>query len=397
MALIAADIAIINLALMRIGSAVPVAVGIESETTNEARVALLMYARCRDYVLTQFDWACATKRAALAGQAASTVTLWAYSYTYPSDCLKARRVLGATNARYEPIPFQVLNTGSALVILTNEASASLEYTVDMAAVPGLFDPIFESALGYYLASELALGLRAAPEVAKGALDAYSAIMGGLQERQQQEGLSETTLSAVDGTTSTQVVLYNTALSRLGYPAMISATTEVSTAARACNIHYSRLVTKTLEAFPWNFATRWVALVAAADTAPTKWGYVYDLPADCLVVREIYTGVHNPTNAQRIEYEIGWGSDKRVLLANVEEVEICYTSSTVDDTVWDAHFKDALTFHLAADIAPVLGVDTRVIPALMQGYYATLSRAQARSLNEGFEGVDPDCEFITGRS
>lgn len=596
MALAAGDISIINLALMRIGSTVPMVA--EADTTNEARVANLLYTRCRDYVLTAYPWEFATKRAALAGQATSTSTLWAYSYTYPADCLKARRVLGAAASprRDEPIPFQVLNTGSAIVILTNEATASLEYTVSVTD-PTLFDPVYESALGYYLASELALGLRAKPETAKGALDAFAQIIqaqnqpgareglpeasisytdgsaaltdvavfnmalaklghtrhisaftepvdearlgailyykardyvlsdfpwefatrrellagsaastdllwgysytypsgclrvravlgvGSTPDRYEpkpfmvgnsavgtkkiytneasasveytiqatdptlfsaafvealtyylasllagplkvdpnlgkgmleayhairkaqenpatHEGMAQTQYSYTDGTSSTQLIICNTALGLLGHRHHIASLTENTDAARMCAMFYGRAVNSTLEAFPWNFASKYVALVEHASIEPpTNWSLAYTLPTDCAVARElVYPGNRTPRADMRIPFEIGWATGTiRLLYTDLEDAELHYTTSTVSETLYDNLFKDALAWRLAADIAPGLGLDPKMSMWAHSMFNAALSTAQARSHNEGFEGPDPDCEFISVRS
>lgn len=55
---------------------------------------------------------------------------------------------------YVPQPFAVETDGEQTIILTNQDSALLRYTVRVTN-PTLFSPLFRTALGYYLASMLA--------------------------------------------------------------------------------------------------------------------------------------------------------------------------------------------------------------------------------------------------
>lgn len=399
MALTAGEIALINVALMRMGSSVPIVA--DSDTTNECRVAKLLYSTARDFVLSDYEWAFATRRVDMTStKAASTNTLWAWQYDYPADCLKARRVLGAAASprRDEIKPFQVINTGTALKILTNEDSATLEYTARVTDTT-LFDAEFASALGWSLAAELCLPLRAEPEMAKGALDAYNIIRQRQDTPALREGHPETSISLVDGTTSTQLVLCNKALGRVGYKSLIASLTENTDAARLCSMFYGGAVATTLREFPWNWATKYAVLTASGVTPPSSWAYAYLVPADCIFAREIVTVGHRLIrNEQRIPFEIAWGTGGvNTLYTDQPSAELHYTTNSVAEAQFDDTFKDALVWLLAAEIGPSLGLAPKDAMLMRQSFRTVISIAQARSMNEGFDGQEPDCEFITARN
>lgn len=405
MALNAKEIALCNVALLRIGHTIPIVT--DGEATDHYRVANAMYATARDYVLAARDWEFATKRAALAGKATSTVTLWAYSYTYPADAIKIRRILGAAASprRDEKIPFQVNNTGTALQVLTNENDASVEYTAQITGTdsPDLFDPTFYSALAYYLASEFAVALKAEPTIAKGALDAYMALLKAAEDPKAQEGYAETTISLVAGGTLTDVVVCNMALGRLGYKSLIASLTENTDAARLCSMFYPRVLARIVRSFPWSFCTARATLVAAGGTAPTNWGYKWVLPTDCVFPREIVNPLGRAVRSdQRIRFETATetitATVTRVLYCDLDAVELIYTSNTYSSPAnWDAAFVDAFIWDLASELVLGLGGDPKLVNFCQQRFALSVANAGTLSFNEGQEDAEPTCEFLSVRS
>jgi hypothetical protein len=163
---------ICNMALARIG--VSSYISSLTEASNEARNCSLFYEPMRDFVLRDHNWNFATKRVLLA-DAGTPASNWAYKYTYPSDCLKVRKIVspGIRNPRNDQrVAFEVANDNGQRVIYTNQAQAELIYTVRVTD-PTLFDPMFTSALAYILASEIAMPLSVQPAVADQARKAYT--------------------------------------------------------------------------------------------------------------------------------------------------------------------------------------------------------------------------------
>ncbi len=80
--------------------------------------------------------------------------------------------------------------------------------------------------------------------------------------------------------TTEVVICNRALSRLGTRATIQALDENSTEARTVSIWYAATRDTLLRAHDWNFARRRVML-AGQGAGPTGWAFRYALPTDCI--------------------------------------------------------------------------------------------------------------------
>lgn len=142
---------VVNLALRRIGS--KIRINSIYEGSRAADVALDIFSQTRDELLRAFDWGFAERNVDLAvlkqappgGYLPPATTWnptsypalpWAFSYTYPSDCLKVRAVKPAPLfiPNFSPVywRFSVENdqtyTPPQKVILCNVPSAVLTYT-----------------------------------------------------------------------------------------------------------------------------------------------------------------------------------------------------------------------------------------------------------------------------
>lgn len=142
----------------------------EDETT-EADVCNAFYDIAKDYVLSNGDWPFARKNALLARVSANPTPDWAFSYQYPSDCLKAiyiprtdgnsstyltvnRQDVGRREyLEYEP--FEIFYGASMYEIYTNHSSPRLIYTSNITSETGRFPVSFVLALSYYLSALIA--------------------------------------------------------------------------------------------------------------------------------------------------------------------------------------------------------------------------------------------------
>lgn len=149
----ASDIQICNMAIGALGSGKLIANF--TEKSDEARACNLHYDTARDKVLAEFPWPFASKYGALGLVATTPNDDWLYSYGYPSDCITAIKVVGAGRnpARNQEIPFEVGNSGTSRIILTNQADAVLKYTARITNT-GLFPPDFVKVLSLYLAAQI---------------------------------------------------------------------------------------------------------------------------------------------------------------------------------------------------------------------------------------------------
>lgn len=165
------DTAIANAALGHVGNGSQIAV--MTEKSNEARACLLYYEEARDKVLGEFPWPFATRIATLALVETSPTSDWGYSYRYPSEALTVRILpsgfdrVAARGSPWGipcndwpfgyptiPIPFRIVSDATGKLIYTDQADATVEYTV-RETDPTKFDASFTEALEYLLASKIA--------------------------------------------------------------------------------------------------------------------------------------------------------------------------------------------------------------------------------------------------
>lgn len=147
------------------------------EASTEASVCSQFYEPCRDFVLAEFPWIFATKRAALASLATAPIN-WLYRYALPSDCLKAEYIVipgSRTPLAKSRVPFEVSVENDVKVLYCDVAEAELVY-ISRVTNPNLFSPSFISALAWYLCSEIAFPLSAAAGIADKALNKYTLAM-----------------------------------------------------------------------------------------------------------------------------------------------------------------------------------------------------------------------------
>lgn len=153
----------VNDALSRLGS--KRRVGSLFEGSDTAKIALDVYAQTRDETLRENDWDFAQAIAAAAVSGIGAPQPWAYSYQYPTDCLRVRSVFGADYIadKNNPLPNNWINSSAVIsgnqvqVVLSNLAAASLVYTKRVTD-PTAWEPLFTEAFCAALARRMAPGV-----------------------------------------------------------------------------------------------------------------------------------------------------------------------------------------------------------------------------------------------
>jgi hypothetical protein len=170
----ASEVDICNLALSHVGA--NSTISSLSEQSEEAFHCNLLYAELRDSTLRSHPWGFATKWLALS-DLGSPPGNWTYQYSYPSDCLWARKVL-QTNVALGAIPFEIgiATAGNSPVILTDQETATLVYTMQVTNTLA-FDALFVQALGWRLAAELTMPLTRDFEKMQAALKMFQMMIG----------------------------------------------------------------------------------------------------------------------------------------------------------------------------------------------------------------------------
>lgn len=182
--------------------------------------------------------------------------------------------------------------------------------------------------------------------------------------------------------TTQITVCNQALDMIS-SAPIAAISDANVRAEVCSRAFSQAVDRVLRDFPWDFAKKRVALVAA--TAVMGWTYAYTLPTDFIALRQL-NDIELPDQPGDY-YEI----QGTLLLTEEATANIKYIRRPVASTAWDIaamlavsdpEFVDLLATLLAARIAPTLRADgTSEAIKFLQLYEQHLEALKAKESDE----------------
>jgi len=143
---------ICNLALSNVGIGNEIS-NLETDKSAEAFACRRYFDIALEKMLGDFPWPFATKFLALGLIEEDPNEEWAFSYRYPSDCLKIRRLLSGSrnDSRQSRIPYKIGQDTTGSLIYTDLPNAELEYTVKISDVERL-PPDFTIAFSFLLSS-----------------------------------------------------------------------------------------------------------------------------------------------------------------------------------------------------------------------------------------------------
>lgn len=127
------------------------------EGSTESDQCQRYYTQTRDATLRDFAWPFANKVQALALVAEDPNDDWSFAYRYPTDCLKALRLVTGDRVATAPPPFEIGHDDAGKLIYTDQAEAVLKFTRRIED-PELFDPAFVECLAWRMGSKLAIPL-----------------------------------------------------------------------------------------------------------------------------------------------------------------------------------------------------------------------------------------------
>ena len=150
----ASDIEICNLALSNLGISKEIASS--TEDSAEAETCNRFFVDVRDELLRDFPWTFATKFVALGLVEEDPNDEWGFSYRYPSDCIKVRRILSGirNDTPATKTKMKIIADDDGLLILTDYEDAEIEYTF-RAEDPMRYPSDFKKAFALKLAIEIA--------------------------------------------------------------------------------------------------------------------------------------------------------------------------------------------------------------------------------------------------
>lgn len=187
----ASQIDICNLALTHISK--KKISSLDETESEEARRLQVIWHPTRLSVLREYPWNFAMRIEELSKLANESTYGWLFAYQYPSDCVRALKLMGPGIKNQQP--YRVLQTsqGNSKMIASNIDGAHLEYTANVLD-PMLFDPLFVEALAYKLAATLAVVLTENGSLAKNMLGMYASTIEAARVADANEQFQGTTIS-----------------------------------------------------------------------------------------------------------------------------------------------------------------------------------------------------------
>lgn len=187
--------------------------------------------------------------------------------------------------------------------------------------------------------------------------------------------------------ASKIGMINAALQKIGV-SHITSLTEDSEAQRKTVPRFDDWLNFLLGVTSWDFANARVQLAALTETPAFEWSYQFQLPTDCLFVREEYNGY---------EYKV----EGRLLLCNSTPVQIKYTKEITDVNELSATFREAWAFWAASEIVIPLTGSASLKEKMDRGYGYALAVARARNAQQdhqkSYNDSDYDGDWITDRN
>lgn len=197
---------------------------------------------------------------------------------------------------------------------------------------------------------------------------------------------------------TNVEICNLALSRLGIRP-ITALSDGTPEADACNLNYDYLRQALLTDYPWTFSTAYFTLALNAESVTCSgWTYVYSWPTACLAAKRIYNSSERTTDYDSIPWHVFWNAvnSKRYIACDVESAVLIGTYNTEVVTAFSTWFVQALVLLLAARLSQALKGDPQLTQQVYQEYQFVLDRAMQSNAIEQTTEPSTDCSILTAR-
>jgi hypothetical protein len=168
-----------------------------------------------------------------------------------------------------------------------------------------------------------------------------------------------------------VAICNRALDLIGQSPIASLTDPTNTAA-ACLRNYDQSRDAVLRSYPWNSATRRVALPALS--AAPAWGFArkFQLPVDCLRVLDSEGDLHGTR----------WRREGNTILTDAgAPLRLRYIARVADPAELDPMLSDLIALHLASQIAYLITGSNEVSQRMAATYDRLHRDARAMDARE----------------
>ena len=185
---------------------------------------------------------------------------------------------------------------------------------------------------------------------------------------------------------------------------INSLTEGSEPANIISDIYDIELDAEIREWPFTWAQRTAELALISSETPPDYGYVYQLPADYLMIMEIidlttsatiysWDNVYSFTNVRFQEWEVREGK----LYINSSNVQIKYTVLEEDTTKWDASFTRAFAYRLAMTAGPSITEKMALIERSERLYVTEINKARANSASESRKQSRLSEDYLNARN
>ena len=323
---------------------------------DEAVVCALHFERVQGKLLMMYPWKFARNISHL-NVLNSGLNTWKYTAILPTDCVAVLGMMDEDNggvlAEYEILDRRIhMNTDNAKLVYTSSVLLR-----DSTYWPAVFAEAFVS----YLAAEIA------PAVTGD----FSAVE--FCTKKAQQAITEARqlgLISSEITTTLQDDLKTRAINIARGQRTISATSEAAISSgldvsgranyrgiselQACIKAFDDVRDRLLELYPWVFAKRHKSY-AFKEASISAWDYSHDLPADCVKVLALFSGV------RPLDFDVSDGE----IYTNAERPTLYYTAKVTSADEWPGIFRDVFCYELAAEILTATTGDIQGAQALTE--------------------------------
>lgn len=199
--------------------------------------------------------------------------------------------------------------------------------------------------------------------------------------------------------TSQVEIYNMALSNIGISETVQSMEERSKARVTCSRFWEIARDAVLAQFPWAFATTYQSL-AQIGTPPRGWLYQYQYPTDCLKAMYITPAgsTRRPMSMEhQPDFKTAFGEGGQIILSNTPDAELAYIVRVTDEGRFPPLVVEALAWKLATLIAMPMAAQRTIAESAGAAYVQAWQVAGAADLNESTEDIlSIDCNYISGR-
>lgn len=190
----ASKTAICQRALARLGCTTNLA-DMDTDASQEAKLCRIFYNDAVATAIQEFDWPFAKRSVGLAVSETGLTGQWLSHYAYPNDALRVIDIYPTDSSAAAGFPFSqnvnysqfeiVGGTSGKFIASFYDVPITCDY-IKLEMNTQLYPAIFEDALVYKLAADLALGLNKSMDLAKSMSNAYLTVMGKAKANQKNE-------------------------------------------------------------------------------------------------------------------------------------------------------------------------------------------------------------------